>query len=221
MASFASEVCVHRLKLRVGLCAAVAVCVIAAGCGSAPPEPRSSSVPSAAQEAPGPKRRAGDEVSEATVAWAEDYCGAVSELVRSVSKMPTVDASTVQRASETSGELLQVVVGGLERTLDRLDNLDPPPVEGAEEVRRDAVATYSAIRDRARSVLDELEAAQGPEASRQAVSSVKKPLDEIGELNLLGEFDSVPALSEASREAPACRQLTGSDPVPRLDSPRP
>lgn len=222
MAPFASEVCVHRLKGRVGLCAAVAMCVVAAGCGGAtPPDPHSSAVPSATGDAPRSEQRDEDEVFEATVSWAEDYCGAVSELVRSVSRMPTVDASTVQRASETSGELLQVVVGGLERTLDRLDNLDPPPVQGAEEVRRDAVATYSAIRDHARGVLDELETARGPEASREAVSSVKEPLDDIGDLNLLGEFDSVPALSRASRQAPACQQLTGSDPAPRLDSPGP
>lgn len=162
---------------------------------------------------------AGDGSAEATVSWADDYCGAMTELVKSVSTLPTVDSSSVERASETSSELLRVLVGGLDRTLDRLGSLAAPPVEGAERVRSEAVEVYSGIRDRAGTVLENLEAATGSEASRQAVSAVKEPLDDIGARNLLEGFDSVPQLRDASSEAPTCGELLGSDSGARLDPP--
>ncbi|WP_197321750.1 hypothetical protein [Saccharomonospora sp. NB11] len=202
----------HRFTRRVGLCAAL-VC-LAAGCGAAPTQ--QSAPPSSA----GPTPTSADvSPRDLTVSWANDYCGAVSELVLSVSEMPAIDASSPRRASETSGELLEVVVGGLDRTVDRLENLDAAPVVGADRVREQALNTYGGIRDRARAVLDELHHAEGVEASRKAVSAVREPLDDIGALDLLDGFDAVPELREASSDAPACRTLTSTDAAPRIDSP--
>ncbi|EHR63521.1 hypothetical protein [Saccharomonospora cyanea] len=207
----------HRFKGRVGLCAMVALGVVTA-CGGSPDPARPAGEKQQEQQAASRSGEASPGEDRA-VTWANDYCGAVSELVRSVSEMPIIDASSPRRASETSGELLKVMVGGLDRTLDRLDNLGAPPVDGAERVRRDAVATYADIREHAQAALSELSAAEGPEASRDAVSSVRKPLDDLGGVDLLAGFDTVPALQEASRQAPACRTLTDADPDPRIDSP--
>ncbi|TLW92993.1 hypothetical protein FFT09_06005 [Saccharomonospora piscinae] len=205
----------RRLGSGVGVATVAAVAVVVvAGCAASSPAPRSDVVPSPPASAAPPE--SGD-----AVAWADDYCGAMSELVRSVSSMPSVDASSPRRASETSGELLDVMVTGLERTLDRLGGLGAPPVAEAERLRRDAVERYSDIRDRAQNVLDELAAAEGPEARLDAVSAVSAPLDDIGGLNLLEGFDTVPALDRASGEAPSCLRLTGPETggTPRFATP--
>lgn len=203
----------HRFRERVGLCATLVLCVVA-GCGGAPTpdpgEPEGGRRASTTADAP---------ARDAAVTWANDYCGAVSELVLSVSEMPNIDASSPRRASETSGQLLEVVVGGLDRTVDRLESLDSVPVDGADRVRREALSTYGGIRERARAVLEDLSVAESAEASRDAVSAVREPLDDIGALDLLEGFDAVPELREASGHAPACRTLTGADPAPRIDSP--
>ncbi|EIF00815.1 hypothetical protein [Saccharomonospora glauca] len=203
----------HRFTSRVGLCALIVWGAVTA-CGDSVDQAQPSR---GQQEETAPS--SGEASPDRAVVWANDYCGAISELVRSVSEMPIIDPSSPRRASETSGELLEVMVGGLDRTLDRLDSLGAPPVEGAERVRRDAVATYTDIREHARAALEELHGAEGAEASRDAVSSVRKPLDDLGGVDLLAGLDTVPALREASKQAPACRMLTDEDPKPRIDSP--
>ncbi|WP_020628622.1 hypothetical protein [Saccharomonospora halophila] len=148
-----------------------------------------------------------------------DYCGAVTEVVRTVSDMPTIDPSTAASAARTSSEMLRAVVGGLDRALDRLESLDRAPSEGAERVRERVVTTYTGIRDAAAGVRSELDAADGVRASRDALGRVNAPLEDIGELNLLEGFDSVPELSRAGAQAPACRELTEGGAAPRIDAP--
>ncbi|WP_007025071.1 hypothetical protein [Saccharomonospora iraqiensis] len=190
--------------------------VLVAGCGepAGAPSPSSTepSVPGSAAPRPGP-------VSGSTVNWVNDYCGAVTEVVQAVSDMPTIDPSTTRSIERTSSEMLRAVVGGLDRALDRLESLDPAPSEGAEQVRARAVTTYTGIRDEAVSARSELDAADGVRASRDALSRVNAPMDEIGELDLLEGFDSVPRLGRAGAHAPACRDLTEGGPEPRIDVP--
>ncbi|WP_199431573.1 hypothetical protein [Qaidamihabitans albus] len=154
-----------------------------------------------------------------TTLWADGYCGAVSQLVSSLAQMPSVDPSTPRRASRTSSDLLGVMIDGLERTVVRLEGLGPAPVPGADDVKTKAVRTYTAIRDRALGAKQDLDAAADAEASRAAMSSAEGPLDEIGRLNLLEGFDSIPELKTASLRAPTCRQLTEESPAPRFDPP--
>ncbi|WP_019814914.1 hypothetical protein [Saccharomonospora saliphila] len=189
--------------------------VLVGGCGHQPmpdsPAPSSGDRPveSGRSNAASDARR--------TVDWADDYCGAVTELVRTVSAMPTIDPSSAERASATSSALLDAVVGGLERTVDRLESLDPAPSDAAERVRASAVATYSDIRETAAGVKTRLDSAAGVQDSRAALERVNEPLDDIGELNLLDGFDRVPELARASRHAPACQNLVGDEPDPRID----
>ncbi|WP_146770969.1 hypothetical protein [Prauserella muralis] len=154
---------------------------------------------------------------DATVAWADDYCGAVSELVQSFSTMPDIDPSTPQRASSTSSRLLGVMVKGLDRTLRQLDGLGPAPVAEGEAIKADAVSTYTGIRDRALGAKQQLDAAVDEEQSRAAISAVRTPLEDIGRINLLNGFDTVPALKKAAAKAPSCRQLTTDSGAPRFD----
>lgn len=170
------------------------------------------SAPVSATPPPGPVP------SRSAVNWANDYCGAVTEVVRTVSDMPTIDPSTARSASRTSSEMLRVVVGGVDRTLDRLESLDQAPSEDAEQIRSRAVTTYTGIRDAAVGAQSELLAADGVRASREALGRVNAPLDRIGDLNLLEGFDSVPELSKAGAHAPACRALTDGGSAPRIDS---
>ncbi len=190
--------------------------VLVAGCGepTGAPSPSTAvpSVPGSAAPRPGP-------VSGSTVNWVNDYCGAVTEVVRMVSDMPTIDPSTTRSIERTSSEMLRAVVGGLDRALDRLESLDPAPSEGAERVRERAVTTYTGIRDEAAGARSELDAADGVRASRDALGRVNTPMDELGELDLLEGFDSVPELGRAGAHAPACRDLTEGDAAPRIDEP--
>lgn len=153
---------------------------------------------------------------DATTSWADGYCRAVSELVMSLSTMPDIDPSTPQQASRTSSELLGVMVGGLDRTIESLDRLEPAPSRPAEQVKAKAVANYKGIRKSALNAMRALDAARDAEASRAAIGSVRGPLERIGRVNLLEGFAGVPELSQASVRAPACRQLTDKDPAPRF-----
>ncbi|WP_307831910.1 hypothetical protein [Prauserella cavernicola] len=154
---------------------------------------------------------------DATTAWAGGYCGAVSELVRSFSEMPSIDPSTPQEASRTSSELLGSMIGGLDRTLDGLDRLARAPVADGDRIKEQAVTAYTNIRDRAVGAKQQLDAATTEEASRAAIGSVRAPLDEIGRISLLDGFDAVPELKEASLKAPQCTELTDSGAAPRFD----
>lgn len=155
---------------------------------------------------------------DATTVWADQYCGAVSEVVESFSTMPRIDPSSPQRTSRTSSELLGVMIGGLDRTLDGLDRLGDAPVSAADGIRSRAIATYTGIRDRAVGAKQQLDAAKGEEQSKAAISAVRAPLEDIGRLNLLAGFDDVPTLKKAAVRAPACRELTDKGASPRIDN---
>ncbi|MEU6643289.1 hypothetical protein ABZ863_12145 [Saccharomonospora sp. NPDC046836] len=186
-----------------------------AGCG------QQSRAPQSAEQTPQPPGPAVSEQqlqrTDAIAAWASGYCGAVSELVRSFSTMPSIDPSTPQRATRTSSELLGVMIGGIDRTLDELDRLGRAPMADAEDLKARAVATYTDIRDRAIGAKELLDTATTPEASTAAIGSVRAPLEDLGRLNLLDGFDAQPELQEASLRAPECRQLTDSGGTPRFD----
>ncbi|MFF5991082.1 hypothetical protein [Prauserella flavalba] len=185
-----------------------------AGCG----QPRTQPGAQQAAESSGPGLTA-DEVrrEDATTAWAGGYCAAVSELVRSFSRMPTIDPTTPQQASRTSSELLGVMIGGLDRTLDGLDRLSRAPLSDGERIKAQAVSRYVGIRDRAVGAKQQLDAATTEEASRAAIGSVRAPLEEIGRVSLLDGFDAVPELKEASLRAPQCKELTDSRDTARFD----
>lgn len=154
---------------------------------------------------------------DAVTAWADGYCGAVSELVRSVSTMPQIDPSTPAQASRTSSELLGVMIGGLDRTIERLGRLGRAPIAAAERMKADAVSTYTGIRDRALGAKSQLDAATTTEASSAAIGAVRRPLEEIGRLDLLAGFDTVPELRQARERAAMCLRLTDHGGTARFD----
>ncbi|PRX50543.1 hypothetical protein B0I33_102667 [Prauserella shujinwangii] len=189
--------------------------LVLAGCGQ---QARVTPGTAPESDARGPGLTAGEaQRQQAATSWADGYCGAVSQLVSSLSRMPTVDASTPQRASRTSSELLGVLIEGLQSTLRQLDGLGPAPVPGADGVRAKAVRTYTGIRDRALAAKRSLDSATTTEASRAAIGSAQGPLEEVGRINLLEGFDALADLKTASLRAPACRQLTEDTAVPRFD----
>ncbi|SFB09428.1 hypothetical protein SAMN05216266_104303 [Amycolatopsis marina] len=192
---------------------AVSICVTAVGCGERQPQ---NAEP--LEQPPGPGLTSAEvQREDATTRWAEGYCLAVGELVRSMSTIPMIDPSTTQRATRTSSELLGTMITGLDRTVSRLRDLAEAPVPAGERVRAKAISEYNAIRDRAAAVKQTLDAAaQDPAASRQAISAAGGPLDEIGKVNLLAGFESVPELATARERAQACRDLTKQGPEPRL-----
>jgi hypothetical protein len=149
-------------------------------------------------------------VNDPVVHWADDYCGAVVQLVETLSTMPSVDPSTPRQASRTSSDLLGSVIGGLDRTLSGLAGLGPSPVPGGEAVRADAITTFKGIRSRAVAAKARIDAASVDDtgATRQALAGAGAPLDEISKLNLLSGIDSVPELAAASKRALSCEPLT-------------
>ncbi|WP_162830272.1 hypothetical protein [Amycolatopsis palatopharyngis] len=192
---------------------AVGVCVAVVGCGERQPQ---NAQPLERPDGPG-LTSAEVQREDATTRWADGYCLAVGELVRSMSTIPMIDPSTTQRATRTSSELLATMISGLDRTVGKLRELGAAPVQVGEQVRAEAIADYTAIRDRAAEVKKTLDAAaQDPAASRQAISAAGGPLDEIGKINLLAGFESAPELATARDRAQACRDLTEQGPEPRL-----
>ncbi|WP_092529713.1 hypothetical protein [Amycolatopsis arida] len=182
------------------------------GCGQpvdelAPGRPSGSTSP----EPPPEVRR-----EAATVRWADGYCRAVHELVRSMADMPTVDPSTPRRASRTSGELLDSLVDGLDRTTSALRALEPAPVPAGETVRADAVADYTDIRNRADQARRRLAAATDPAAASAALGEAGAPLEDVGKRGLLAGFADTPELARASQRAAACQWLVEQGPEPRL-----
>lgn len=155
-----------------------------------------------------PAEGGGNVPGQASVRWADDYCTAVGGLVQALTTMPTVDPTTPQRASRTSGELLGTMVSGLDGAARDLARLGPSPVPGGDKVREDAVARFTGIRDRAEDAKKRLErASDDPEESKQALGRVSASVDELAKLNLLEGFDAVPGLANASTQAAACRPL--------------
>lgn len=153
------------------------------------------------------------QVNDPAALWADDYCGAVVQLVQTLSTMPSVDPSTSEQATRTSSDLLGSVVGGLDRTLSGLSGLRPSPASGGEAVRADAIETFSGIRSRAVAAKERIDAASvnDTEATRQALAGASAPLDEISKLNLLAGIDSVPELAAASKRALSCEPLSPKD----------
>ncbi|MDT7729162.1 MAG: hypothetical protein QOI21_5738 [Actinomycetota bacterium] len=149
-------------------------------------------------------------VNDPAAHWAEDYCGAVVQLVQTLATMPSVDPSTPQQASRTSSDLLGSVIDGLDRTLSGLAALGPSPASGGDAVRADATRTFSGIRSRAATAKERIDAVSvdDTEATRQALVGASAPLDEISKLNLLSGIDSVPELAAASKRALSCEPLT-------------
>ncbi|WP_216213738.1 hypothetical protein [Amycolatopsis aidingensis] len=205
-----------------GLAAVLAagLCLVLTGCGQQPPQaaPAGSAqaprpTPSSTTAAPGQDRL---HRQRATTEWVDGYCTAVSALVDSMSSIPEIDPSTPRKASRTSSELLGVVIGGLDRTLRNLDDLEPSPVPVGDMVKGRAVADYTRIRERAVSAKEQLDAAVRDDTRRAAIDAVDGPLEDLGKVNLLEGIGSTPELAAASKRAVTCRKLTEQDPSPSL-----
>jgi hypothetical protein len=154
------------------------------------------------------------EPSDPAAGWADGYCGAVVQLIQTLSTMPSVDSSTPQRASRTSSELLGSVVDGLDRTLSGLTALGPSPVAGGDAVRHDAIGTFTGIRSRAAIAKQQLDAtAADPAATQQALAGASVPLNEISKIDMLQGMNSIPELATASKRALACDSLTTQGPI--------
>lgn len=169
-----------------------------AGCGQ-----QARVQPGAQQQQPG-------QVNDPAALWADDYCGAVVQLVQTLSTMPSVDPSTPEQATRTSSDLLGSVVGGLDRTLSGLAGLGPSPASGGEAVRADAIEIFTGIRSRAVAAKERIDAAPAndTEATRQALAGASGPLDEISKVDLLAGIKSIPALAAASKRALSCEPLS-------------
>ncbi|OLT48398.1 hypothetical protein BJF85_12835 [Saccharomonospora sp. CUA-673] len=117
----------------VGLVSGVVGVVLLAGCGQEP-APRPADQPGDGERTttPSDDNEAADE--QARVAWVDGYCRAAAEVVHSASRMPDIDTSTPERTTATSGELLTVMIGGLDSALEGLDEL------GAADARRGRAA---------------------------------------------------------------------------------
>jgi hypothetical protein len=149
--------------------------------------------------------------------WADAYCGAVVQLVQTLSTMPVVDPSTPQQAARTSSELLGSVISGLDRTVSGLHGLSSSPVAGGDQVRDNAIAAFDRIRSRAVAAKVRIDAASNDTtALRQAIGGAGVPLTEISKVDLLQGFDALPALTAASKRAANCEPLTSKDSSPHL-----
>ncbi|MFG1640668.1 hypothetical protein ACGFMK_10300 [Amycolatopsis sp. NPDC049252] len=140
--------------------------------------------------------------------WADGYCGAMGYLVRALASLPTVDPSTPQQASRTTGDLLSSVVGGLDRSLAGLNALGAPPVPAADAGREDVIGQFTEIRTQAENARQRIAAVQGDaEATKAALGEAGATLDRIDALDYLRGLKNVPALESAQRRAPSCGQL--------------
>lgn len=140
-------------------------------------------------------------------AWAEGYCGAVTQLVRTLATLPSVDPTTPQQASRTSSELMVSVVGGLDRTSAALENLGPSPVAGGDALRTAMVEQLDDIRARADEVRRRIDTSSNPEATKVALRDARASLDELARMDLLRGLRDVPQLAAASGRIQGCQNL--------------
>ncbi|MFI6307232.1 hypothetical protein ACIBCH_35565 [Amycolatopsis thailandensis] len=145
--------------------------------------------------------------ADPTSAWAEGYCDAAGGLVRTLAALPSVDPSTPQQASRTSGDLMASVSEGLKRTSAALVNLGPAPVSGGDTSRTSAVAQLDGIRARADDVRRRLDSSADSEATKTALRDARTSLDELDRLDLLRGLNDVPQLASASSRIPVCQDL--------------
>ncbi|MFK0245230.1 hypothetical protein ACIQUM_11060 [Amycolatopsis azurea] len=140
-------------------------------------------------------------------AWAEGYCDAAGGLVRTLATLPSVDPSTPQQASRTSGDLMASVSEGLKRTSAALTSLGPAPVAGGDASRTSAVAQLDGIRARADDVRRRLDSSADSETTKTALRDARTSLDELDRLDLLRGLNDVPQLASASSRIPVCQDL--------------
>ncbi|WP_410655887.1 hypothetical protein [Amycolatopsis sp. lyj-112] len=140
-------------------------------------------------------------------AWAEGYCGAVSQLIRTLATLPSVDPSTPAQASRTSSELMGSVVNGLNRTTAALGNLGSSPVPGGDASRTAAVAQLDDLRSRADGVRQRLDSTTDSETTKTALRDARTSLDDLDRLDLLRGLNDVPQLAAASSRIPGCQEL--------------
>ncbi|EMD25579.1 hypothetical protein [Amycolatopsis azurea] len=140
-------------------------------------------------------------------AWAEGYCDAAGGLVRTLATLPSVDPSTPQQASRTSGDLMASVSEGLKRTSAALASLGPAPVAGGDASRTSAVAQLDGIRARADDVRRRLDSSADSETTKTALRDARTSLDELDRLDLLRGLNDVPELASASSRIPVCQDL--------------
>ncbi|KZB83309.1 hypothetical protein [Amycolatopsis regifaucium] len=140
-------------------------------------------------------------------AWAEGYCAASGGLVRTLATLPSVNPSTPQLATQTSGELMASVVEGLNRTSSALGKLGPSPVAGGDASRNAAIAQLNGIRARADDVRRRLDSSTDPEAAKTALRDARTTLDELDRLDLLRGLNDVPQLAAAASRIPGCQDL--------------
>lgn len=180
-----------------------------AGCGQQARDADDSVTPGARALSDGPGLSESEiRHEDATTAWAGHYCDAVSNLVHAFSRMPDIDPSSPERTADTSSRLLGVMIDGLDHTVTELDRLERAPIAAGDKLRTSAVTTYNGIRDQAVGAKRQLDAADGEQAQRIAVGSVRAPLEKIGKLNLLDGFNEVSTLRKAATKAPSCQELT-------------
>lgn len=169
-----------------------------AGCGHQP-----AATSPARQEGLATVSAAADPAS----AWAEGYCGAVTQLVRTLATLPSVDPTTPRQAARTSSELMVSVVDGLDRTSAALENLGPSPVAGGDASRTASVEQLDGIRARADDVRRRIDASADPEATKAALRDARSSLDELDRLDLLSGLRDVPQLAAASGRIQGCQEL--------------
>ncbi|WP_133116326.1 hypothetical protein [Amycolatopsis antarctica] len=149
-----------------------------------------------------------------TTRWASGYCTTVGGLVQTLTTMPAVDPSSPESAARTSSELLAVMIGGLDRTIDGLGELGPAPGQEGDLARQNVSADLTRIRERAVATKADVdETPPSSEDGREAIGAVKLPLDALAGLRLLKGFDATPALDTATRRAPSCADLAKRDPA--------
>ncbi|WP_410666603.1 hypothetical protein [Amycolatopsis sp. cmx-4-68] len=146
--------------------------------------------------------------ADPAASWADGYCAAVTQLVRTLAELPTVDPSTPQQASRTSSELLSSVVGGLDRSLAGLKALGAPPVPSADGGRKDVIGQLAEIRRQAEAARERIDAVRGDAAAtKDALGEASATLDRIDALDYRQGLKDVPALAAAGQRAPACHGL--------------
>jgi len=141
--------------------------------------------------------------------WADGYCGAVTELVRALATLPTVDPRTPQQASRTSSDLLSALVGGLDRATAGLDTLGVAPLPAADKGRQDVIGEFAQIRSQADEIRQRIDAVQGDSsATKEALGRARTTLDQVAALDMLKGLKAAPTLEAAGERAPGCQELT-------------
>jgi hypothetical protein len=201
----------RTLLAAAGTCLALALTACSgdgAGSDNNAQAPASSA---AASSAPSSSAGSTGTADSATVAWVDQFCGALSPLMELTRiERPDIQSNDPAAAKQALSDIVGTFQESVGSTLDGMNKLGPAPVPAGDQAKQAVVDTFTPIHEQVKEAKAQLDAAEPTD--RQAMLNVVQSIGNIssgmGE-DPLTSVEESPELSAAGMQAPNCQKLEG------------